>query len=390
MARAATAIPYNVVLPGIIGTKVSTGLYVALVGNPGFGKGSSDGASIELMPCDIATAKLGSGEGITHQYAWRDKGSSEIEWHQRSVLFESGEAETMKALSTRNSSTLMGEVRSAWMGEPIGFGYSDIRKRLILPRISYRMSILASFTPSLGDTLLDGIHEGTPQRFLFLPVSEPSIPDAGTVRRTTDQLMINIPSVDEDELVEVRVPPWIQHDILDAHIKKVRCDFGVLSDEELLETHSNLLRLKVAFILGVIMNSHRKKYVISNDDWDLSEFVMNKHRETRDKLIIAAEAIKHKKDKKEGRSLGVRYAASDEMRAVDPAQDRIMEILVKAKKAKGDGWVSGGKLRSAITPRLREVFDSAITGLESQGKVESADTIITVNNRVLGRRYRAR
>lgn len=391
MARAATAVPYNVVLPPTIGAEVSTGMYVALVGDPGHGKGSSDSAANRLMPCDIATAKLGSGEGITHQYAYRERGDDELQWRQRSVLFESSEAETMRALSTRTSSTLMGEVRSAWMGEPIGFGYSNVQKRMILPRLSYRLSILASFTPSMGDVLLDGIAEGTPQRFLFLPVHDPNMPDEEDMKRPKDdQIILKLPKVDDDELVEVRVPGWISRKLRDDHRSKVRREIGTMTDEELLDTHINLVQLKVAFAIGIILNAHRDKYVVSSDDWDLAGYVMEKSQETRTKLIAAAEVARHSKDKKEGRSLGVRYAASDEMRKVGPATDRIMAILLKAKKGKSDGWVGGGKLRSGMNSAQREVFDIAIVDLENKGKVESADTIVTINNTVLGRRYRAR
>ncbi|HWI68638.1 MAG TPA: hypothetical protein VNS88_09685 [Nitrospiraceae bacterium] len=390
MARAVTMIPYNVVMPGSIGGRVSTGLYVALVGDPGQGKGTSTSGSEELMPCDIHIAKLGSGEGIIHQYAWRDKGDDEVQWYKRSILFESSEAETMKALANRRDATLMGEVRSAWMSEAIGFGYSDVRKRLILPKLSYRLSVLATFTPSLGSFLLDGIAEGTPQRFLFLPVNDPNIPDRKDRRDVTDQIILRLPSVDENEIVDVKVPKWIRDDMIDAHTDKSRRDFGTMTDEEMLETHSNLLRLKVAFALGIILNSHRRDYRVTADDWDLSDYVMGKHRETRDKLMTAAEAVANKKDKKEGKSLGVRYAASDEIRKVRPVEDRIMEILAKAKRAKSDGWVTGGKLRAVMSPRQREVFDGAISALESQGRIESEDTIVTINNHVKGRRHRAR
>lgn len=391
MARAVTAIPYNVVMPGSIGGRVSTGLYVALVGDPGQGKGTSTAGSEELMPCDIHVAKLGSGEGIIHQYAWRDKGDDEIQWYKRSILFESSEAETLRALANRKDATLMGEVRSAWMSEAIGFGYSDVRKRLILPKLSYRLSVLATFTPSLGNFLLDGIAEGTPQRFLFLPVNDQNIPDRKDRRDVSDQLSLRTPDVDECDVVDVKVPRWIRDDMIDAHTEKSRRDFGTLSDEEMLETHSNLLRLKVAFALGIILNPHRRDYRVTADDWDLADYVMGKHRETRDKLMTAAEAVAHKRDKKEGRSLGVRYAASDEQRRVGPVADAIVIVLAKEKKtSKNDGWLPGGKLRSRMTPsrRDKEIFDAAIAMLEHSGRVETKPTILSANNRILGLQHR--
>ncbi len=394
MARAVTAVPYNVVLPPTIGSEVSTGLYVALVGDPGHGKGSSDSASTRLMPCDIATAKLGSGEGITHQYAYREKGEDELQWKQRSVLFESSEAETLRALASRNSSTLMGEVRSAWMGEPIGFGYSDIRKRMVLPRLSYRLSVLASFTPSMGDVLLDGIAEGTPQRFLFLPVHDPHLPEEDDVRHPVDkQINLVLPTVDEDELVKVSVPGWVSRNLRDTHREKVRRKMGSLTDDELLDTHMGLVRLKVAFALGVILNPHRHKYVIASDDWELAGEVMKKSRETRDDLLTAADDARRKKDKKEGQSLGVRYAASDEVRKLGPVVERIVAILIDGeKKGKKDG-MSGGNIRNVMSPAQRKLFDEAMEMLISSNRVESHDSIVgytATGKRTLALRFRLR
>jgi hypothetical protein len=386
MARAVTAIPYNVVLPASIGRRVSTGLYVALVGDAGQGKGSSDGAAEDLMPFRVHTARLGSGEGIAHQYAYRDKDRT-FHWRDhRSILFESSEAETLKALATRNSSTLWGEVRSAWMGEGIGFGYSDFRKSLPLEALGYRMSILASFTPSMGDVLLDGIAEGTPQRFLFLPVNDPDLPDEDDTEDVREHIDLNVIDVDEGKPISVKVPGFITGTIRDSHREKVRREFGSIDENELLDTHINLVRLKVAFAIGII-HPHRKDYRITRDDWELSGYVMDKSRETRDKLIAAAEAARDVKDKKEGKSLGKRYAASDEVRKIDPVAERIIKILRDAKKSKHE-WVAGGKLRNAMSPAQRGSFDEAAALLERTGRIESQPTIITVNNRVLGVRFR--
>jgi len=352
-------------------------MYVAMTGDSGQGKNSSSSASRTLMPCDIHVAKLGSGEGIVHQYAWRERGSDELQWYKRSILFESGEAETLQALITRTSSTLAGEIRSAWMGEAIGFGYSDVRKRLVLPERSYRMSLLSYFTPSMGNVLLDGIAEGTPQRFLFLPIEDPDLPDEDDVREPRRQLDINLPSVDEDALIEVKVPGWIRRQIRDDHRVKVRRRAGSLSDAELLDTHFNLVRLKVALALGIMFGSDRQDYRITRDDWDLSGFVMDKHRETREWLVAAAEAEGHKKDRKEGKSLGIRYAASDEVRKLGPVTDRIIAILTVAKKkGKNDGWMSGGNIRNLMSDAQRKIFDEAMPVLISSGKVESKEEIV--------------
>jgi hypothetical protein len=390
MARAVTAVPYNVVIPDIIGNYVSTGIYIALVGDPGHGKGSSDGAAARLMPCDIYSSKLGSGEGITHQFAYRDKADGELQWRERSILFESSEAETMRALAGRKDTTLMGELRSAWMGESLGFAYSDVRKRLVLPSLSYRLSVLASFTPSVSDVLLDGVYEGTPQRFLYLPVSEPELPDEDAIKRPRTQLHLNVPPVSELDLVQVEVPSWVRYELREDHRAKVRREFGQMSEGELLDTHINLVRLKAAFALGLVTNPHRHDYYISEEDWELSGFVMNKSRETRNRMIEAAESARLSKNKKEGKDLGVRYEAADERRRLGPAMERI-EVILRAARKDGNPIMSPGHIRQKMSPNQRKLFDEAVQPLIRDGKVEEVKGVIATSaqgRRALSVRFR--
>jgi len=117
-------------------------MFVALVGSSGVGKGSAEGAAIRAVhfPENIYTAPVGSGEGIAHQYAHREK--RDVIQDRDSVLFTVSEVDILTALGQRTGSTLLSQLRSAYSGERLGFGYADAMKRLPIERHSYRLGLV--------------------------------------------------------------------------------------------------------------------------------------------------------------------------------------------------------------------------------------------------------
>lgn len=134
LAHAVAAVPHEVVLPQIGGPHASLNLFIALVGQPGQGKGKSTAASRSILPgAEVYRIGMGSGEGICHQYRQLVKNRGEegrLEWIRRSALFDIYETATLKALQERSGSTLNSELRKAWSGEPLGFAYADPAKRI--------------------------------------------------------------------------------------------------------------------------------------------------------------------------------------------------------------------------------------------------------------------
>ena len=57
------------------------------------------------------------------------------------------EVDTLAALHRRQASTLLPELRKAWMGDALGFAYVDKEKRLTLARHSYRLCLVVGIQP---------------------------------------------------------------------------------------------------------------------------------------------------------------------------------------------------------------------------------------------------
>ncbi len=176
VVRALAVVPPHVVLPPIVGTHASLNFFVGLVGRSGAGKGAAEGAghdALDVGPVEVFTAS--SGEGLAHLYAHREK--KEVVRDRDAVLLTVPEVDTLVALKSRQGSTLLPALRSAWSGERLGFSYADPDKALPIERHSYRLGLVLGVQPGRAAPLLDDADGGTPQRFLWMPTTDRDAPD---------------------------------------------------------------------------------------------------------------------------------------------------------------------------------------------------------------------
>jgi hypothetical protein len=176
-----------VCLPPIVGGKASLNMFVGLVGPSGSGKGAAEAVAADALDVGyIVSHNVGSGEGIAHGYKHRVKG--ELEWNDddHAVLFSVPEIDSLAAQGDRKGATLMPQLRSGWTGEQLGFGYADPTKRIIVEAHQYRLCLVAGIQPARAACLLDDADGGTPQRFLWLPATDPDAPDVAPAEPPDD------------------------------------------------------------------------------------------------------------------------------------------------------------------------------------------------------------
>lgn len=135
LVRVVVATPPNIVLPPIVGGAASLNLFTGVVGESGAGKDAADAAAEDAIDVgEIITCNPGSGEGVAHAYARSTRnGQEEI---GTAILLNAAEIYTIAALRARRGSTLLPELRKAYMGVPLGFLYADPTKRLTKPIVS--------------------------------------------------------------------------------------------------------------------------------------------------------------------------------------------------------------------------------------------------------------
>lgn len=369
LARVVTAVPHHFVLPPIIGGDASLNLFAAVVAPSGHGKGAAEAAARDAVVIDgITQYSLGSGEGIARTYGHRErvpddngrKGGSVIVRDHWALLFSVAEVDTLTALGARQGATLLPQVRSAYMGEPLGFAYSDPQKAITIPVHEYRLCLVLGVQPGRAAGLLDDADGGTPQRFLWVPATDPAGPTeiptapdpmrwtlptrpAGAATTATGRIHLDVPQVARDAVVTA------------AQARN-------RGEIEALDGHALLTRLKVAAALGLFAG----RVGIDEDDWQLAGDLMDVSDRTRAGVVRYLSTRAEDANAARGRAEGQRAVVVSE--TVEAAEVRKAgQSIVKHLREHGDTtWADE---RKRLNSRLRAHFDDAVDALASAGVV---------------------
>jgi hypothetical protein len=361
LARTLATVPPWVTLPPLIGGKGSLNFFVALVGRSGGGKGAAESCAAEVLPVEVYTVPAGSGEGLAHQYAHMEKGSQVID--RTSVLFSVPEVDTLHALGGRTGSTIMSKLREAFSGEELGFGYADAAKRIRLGKHGYRLCMVVGVQPTRAGSLLSDAAGGTPQRFVWLPATDPAItlhgrPDVpAPVHIYEERHWAGGPTT-------IRIPAEAREEILQAHVDRQQ------GKGDALDGHALFVREKVAFALAVLDD---REYV-DEDDWYLSGIVMEMSNSTREQIEFELRKIAVQEDEDRGQSIGRQRAVADEVvnsKKIQTVADGIVRALHR-------GVDNLYEVRKSIWSKNRDWFEDAMRELIASGMVVVEEGRVTL------------
>ena len=355
-ARVVTAIPPRVVLPALVGSVASLNLYVAVVGASGLGKGTAESAARDALDTGhLEVFTLGSGEGIAHLYAHRDKGS--VVRDRDAVLFTAPEVDNLTALGDRRGATLLPQLRMAWSGERLGFAYADPKKALPIEAHTYRLTLVLGVQPGRAGPLLEDTDAGTPQRFVWLPGNDPDTPVSPPP--CPEQLAWHQPSKwprDRSGRYVLAVPDVAVAEIDAARVARLR------GESDALDGHALLARLKLAAALAVLDGRDH----VDESDWDLAGTVMAVSDRTR------AAVVRHLAGKQEATNRARGEAEADRAVVVSGrveagAVARVAQQIIKHLLEHGDTTWSVERRRVAM--RDRGYFEDAVEALDAAGAV---------------------
>jgi hypothetical protein len=351
LVRVTVAVPPFLTLPPLVGGPASLNLYVGLVGPSGSGKGAAEAVARDAVKVGyLETASIGSGEGIAHLFARRvrPKGQpSYVERTAEAVLFVVPEVDTLKALDARQGSTLFPELRKGWVGEPLGFAYADPDKRLPIDAHTYRLGLLVGIQPDRAGVLLDDADAGTPQRFVWLPATDPAAPDLAPPDPAPWPWS-------PASLVGVSGPMPVcsgARDYIDAdRLARVRDH-----RDQALDAHAALARLKVAAALALLEG----RAAVLEHDWHLAAVIMGVSDRTRAAVVDKLASSSRERNRRRGEAEADR-AIVVETKTRAAAVDRVAQVLIRRlRRARGD-WVAHADLRRAVAGRDREHFEVAL------------------------------
>ncbi len=369
MARAVAAVPPGYVLPPTIGGHGTLNQFIALVGPSGGGKGAALAAGDDVLDLSgfrdaldgspvLHTSDVGSGEGVVHQYA-RYEGKDGVRQYRQSVLFNVPEIDQATAVSSRQGSTLMAVLRKAYSGEALSFAYADPTKRLHLRAHAYRMALVAGVQPGRAAALLDDADGGTPQRFLWLPVTDPTMPRERPAQPKPWTVELPPPVVGQKEIA---VCTEATGEITEAHWRRSR------GEGDALDGHSLYTRLKVAAALAVL-DGHLGSKGVTDEDWQLAGVLMAISDDTRAKVQAELRRTSAQANKARAEAEAVRDIVRADTVADAGVQKAGRAVLTALRKQAGE-WRSTREIRAAVAGRVKPHLADALDVLVRAGSVD--------------------
>jgi hypothetical protein len=355
----------HVQLPGVIGGRASLNLGVVFVGPSGAGKGNSDKVGRQAWPTPVIERPLGSGEGIAALFQTPKKEGSE---RITRAIFTVPEVDTLTGIAARQGSILLAQLKSALMGELIGQSNASEETSRVVQAHSYRCCLSIGAQPGHASVIFNDTSGGTPQRLLWLPTTDPTMP----AERTPDPEPLNhrLPGLltrvhDDPSIVTEMVygTETIAGTILTAHLARQR------GEGDALDGHALLTRCKVAAALAIL--DHRT--VVSADDWELSAVIMAKSDQTRAGMIESAKQAARAKVRERAMS----RAYGENVVADSKVERAAKGILAKLRAATAP--MSAGEIRRSLRSDLRPEFAPALDLLTTQGHVHILDSGLVVH-----------
>lgn len=353
LLRVSASTPHTVQLPGVIGGRVSLNAYCAFVSRSGGGKGISDKVARLAWPTDIEVRLPGSGEGISEPFVVRGKESEDNE-RLNAYILTANEIDTLTGLASRQGSILLAQLKSAWMGEPIGQSNASKATSRHVKEHDYRLCLSVGAQPGHAKVIFDDASGGSPQRFWWMPTEDANMPRGGGP--DPEPLNTSRPAwtFGPDGVAEIVYGlPEIEETVIDAHLARQR------GQADALDGHALLSRCKVAALLAVM----HQRQTVNQLDWDMSEIVMQISDRTRNGLLeYDRQAARAKaRERAVARAVGEDFYDASRLETVKRS---IMRMLER------DGEQASNKLRSRLGKReKRDLFDQAVALLEADGLV---------------------
>jgi hypothetical protein len=364
-------------------------MLIAMVGKSGAGKDAAAGAAEDAFKWTgimgeidnrIERVPIGSGEGLVKSYATYRKNEetkqAELSWRRYSVIITIEEIDTFRAIRDRSGSTITGELRKFYSGGTLGFGYSDDSKRIVLPKRSYRGCVIAGVQPGRGEVIIDDVEGGFAQRWLWLPATDPGMPD----ERPPEPAALGWEPPGEISNLSTSDGPYVMRvcEIAAEAVDRARVKAGRGHSDD-MESHMLYTRLKVAAGLALLDGCD----MVRTEDWELSGYVMKVSARTRELIRKHLSLKAHEANVRQGRAEGVRREVAEstvEFRARTRVASKLLARLT------ADAWTSLNVIKRSTSGRIKECAEDVLDDLAESGRIESRE--VRNQNGRMGKQYR--
>lgn len=356
LVRRIGIVPPWVTLPPLVGGRASLNMFAALVGPSGAGKTAAASASNELMPWAEPWVHIGSGEGLVHTFVQKVQTASDPdnpgkkqwtqEYYRRAATGIVDEIDTLTALGSRQGSTLISTLRSAWSGASIGFGYADQTKRLHLDDHAYRIGLVVGAQPTRCGALFEDEDGGLPQRFMWASLTDPDAPKSPPESPGP----LPGPRAFDGFARSMELPEVLRETVLaNRH--------AVLTTGETngLDGHALLNRVKIAAAVALMED----RLEVSADDWELAGRIQSISDATRTWVQAVLTSKRREIGEQRANARAREAVVIDETREREKVARAAKTIARRVHKV---GPVSRSAARKALAPNDRKPW--FLRGLE--------------------------
>lgn len=368
LRRAITLIPPSVQLPPTVGANASVNLYTASVGRSGQGKDIANGVGASAVRFvnpdrspfdDPPSPGIGSGEGLARYFRGQGNGDELV---QVAANVEVNEVGTVAALADRKGGTLVGELLKAFTGQALGFTNAQRSTTTHIPAHSYRLCMGISAQPENADFFLKREKDGLPQRFLWLPSTDPfARPPGGEPPEELTPAEVVIPaffSVITGVPLLIGVPQSIRSEIEEFRYLVLKG-----SDEvDPLDGHLMLLKLKVAFGLAVL----DERRDINEEDWRIGGQLIEVSNRVRAEMKAVVRDRSRRANSARAHEQAERQTIIDD-RLTETRQQRVAGAI--KRKLDRVGQATRRELLKACTLALREEFEPVLDAMIDNGEI---------------------
>lgn len=318
-------------------------MFAVLTAHSGGGKGIATETAEYLWRCDdtVYTTDAASGEGLAKLFANRDGNTI-----RTSVIVDIDEYASLRAASDRSGSTLSFKLSSCWSGKRLSMAYADETKSFQVPAGSYRLGLIAGVQYGNAKLLLsaDDQIQGYTNRFVWFPAeidydtSKVGLPTElpARLRRVT------FPAVHKT----ISVPEQVKSTIRAA---RSAVDSG-------LDGHKLYAQAKMAYALAVL---NGRTDSIHDEDWELSQIVMEMSNATRAKARDAMRSRAREEHESRGEADGIRQSVAEDT-AHERAVRRVANWITRKREEVPSETDAQLRERSASRDRKGGLFEEAL------------------------------
>lgn len=373
LTRYATLIPPTVQIEAMIGDTATFDFFSCVVASSSGGKSIANRVSRSLIPVERTDidldVPLGSGEGVAQMFFGpgtdpeTGKKTAEQVIVKQAMHFTVDEGTSIIQQQSRQGTTIVQALCSAWTGDPIGQANAKLENRRIIAAKRVRVTVTINIQTAKGHQLMDESLIGLPQRMVFAYAHSPLPED---LPEWPGVLQPPLPPVISSGPTIVRYAPEIVQEVRDLR-RAVGTEKIRLGE---LDGHLQLQRIKIAGLMALIEG----RLLVEADDWALAGSVVDSSVAVRQLLIDTKIEADRVRNTTQGVAQASRELAADDFKERQKIARLRDSIIAKVP----DEGVGRNALRKAVcSSDTKHRFDAALEAAVQDGKVQvSADGLV--------------